>query len=98
MSCRRDLPDSGGYSWWSVGEREGASGRPESSHNEELRDALFGSDFRLPMVFQYNPLMHDIEADENGELIFTISRLNILAPSSSVRFRLSASFMLEPSP
>lgn len=45
-----------------------------------FRKALFGADSRLPMVFQYNPLMHYIEVNERNELIFTISRLNVVAP------------------
>jgi len=32
------------------------------------------------MVFQYNPLMHHIETNEDGELIFTTTRLNLLQP------------------
>ena len=42
--------------------------------------SLFGADSRLPMLFQYNPLMHHIETNEAGELIFTITRLNVLSP------------------
>jgi len=45
-----------------------------------LRQSLFGADSRLPMVFQFNPLMHHIEANDAGELIFTITRLNVLTP------------------
>jgi phenylacetate-CoA ligase len=45
-----------------------------------VRQALFGDDPRLPMLFQYNPLMHHIETNPAGELIFTITRLNVLAP------------------
>ena len=48
--------------------------------NQALRQALFGSDSRLPMVFQFNPLMHHIETNGEGELIFTITRRNILTP------------------
>lgn len=54
--------------------------RREALRNAQLRQALFGADSRLPMVFQYNPLMHYIVANELGELIFTISRLNVLSP------------------
>lgn len=46
----------------------------------ELKKALFGDDSRLPMVFYYNPLMHYIEINENRELVFTITRLNVLSP------------------
>ena len=48
--------------------------------NPELRRALFGDDPRLPMVFQYNPLQHHVTVNEHGELIFTINRLEVLAP------------------
>lgn len=54
--------------------------RREARSNDRLRNALFGSDSRLPMVFQYNPLMHHIEVNENDELIFTITRINLLQP------------------
>jgi phenylacetate-CoA ligase len=46
----------------------------------EVREKLFGADSRLPMVFQYNPLMHYIEVNDNRELIFTISRGSLLSP------------------
>ncbi|HET6347746.1 MAG TPA: phenylacetate--CoA ligase family protein [Candidatus Krumholzibacteria bacterium] len=45
-----------------------------------VRARLFGPDSRLPMVFQYNPLMHHIEVNENREVIFTITRANLLSP------------------
>ena len=54
--------------------------RREARRNPGFREALFGSDSRLPMVFQYNPLMHHIETNEDGELIFTTTRLNLLQP------------------
>ncbi len=46
----------------------------------EVRAAIFGEDSRLPMVFQYNPLMHYIEVNDNRELIFTITRKSVLSP------------------
>ena len=46
----------------------------------EVRQALFGSHSRLPMLFQYNPLMHYVEVNENRELLFTISRKSLLSP------------------
>jgi phenylacetate-CoA ligase len=58
----------------SVALRRVARARPE------VREALFGSDHRLPMIFQYNPLVHYLETNENRELICTISRLDVLAP------------------
>jgi phenylacetate-CoA ligase len=45
-----------------------------------LRQALFGDDSRLPMVFQYNPLIHYLEVNGEKEVICTISRLDVLAP------------------
>jgi len=45
-----------------------------------VREKLFGHDSRLPMLFQYNPLMHHVEVNENRELIFTITRLSLLSP------------------
>ena len=35
---------------------------------------LFGTDSRLPMVFQYNPLIHYMEVNDLGEVICTVSR------------------------
>src|SRR5437879_3668128 len=46
----------------------------------ELRRALFGDDSLLPMVFQYNPLIHYLEVNAEREVICTISRLDVLAP------------------
>jgi phenylacetate-CoA ligase len=48
--------------------------------DERVRRALFGDDPRLPMVFQYNPLQHHISVNAQRELIFTINRLDVLAP------------------
>ncbi len=45
-----------------------------------VRRALFGDDSRLPMVFQYNPLIHHLEVNEEREVICSISRLDVLAP------------------
>jgi phenylacetate-coenzyme A ligase PaaK-like adenylate-forming protein len=47
---------------------------------EDVKVALFGSDSRLPMVFQYNPVMHHIEVNEHDEVVFTISRKSLLSP------------------
>jgi len=58
----------------SVAIRRLARSRPE------LRRALFGDDSRLPMVFQYNPLIHYLEVNTEREVICTISRLDVLAP------------------
>ena len=46
----------------------------------DVREALFGRDPRLPMVFQYNPLIHFLEVNDFGEIICTVSRLDLLAP------------------
>jgi phenylacetate-CoA ligase len=46
----------------------------------DIRTALFGDDSRLPMLFQYNPLMHHIEVNDNRELLFTITRRSLLSP------------------
>ena len=46
----------------------------------EVRAALFGADSRLPMLFQYNPLMHYVEVNDKRELLFTISRKSLLSP------------------
>jgi phenylacetate-CoA ligase len=54
--------------------------RRAARDDNRLKRTLFGNDTRLPMIFQYNPLMHHIEVNGQGELIFTISRLHILTP------------------
>jgi phenylacetate-CoA ligase len=46
----------------------------------EIRRDLFGEDPRLPMVFQYNPLVHYLEVNAAGEVLCTISRLDLVAP------------------
>jgi phenylacetate-CoA ligase len=46
----------------------------------DIRRALFGDDPRLPMVFQYNPLIHFLEVNDDRELVCTVSRLDLLAP------------------
>jgi phenylacetate-CoA ligase len=46
----------------------------------DVRSTLFGDDPRLPMVFQYNPLIHFLEANDAGEIVCTVSRLDLLAP------------------
>jgi phenylacetate-coenzyme A ligase PaaK-like adenylate-forming protein len=47
---------------------------------EDVKAALFGSDSRLPMVFQYNPLMHHFEVNEHSEVVCTITRGSLLSP------------------
>src|SRR5215203_4316605 len=46
----------------------------------DVREALFGRDQRLPMVFQYNPLIHWLEVNDANEIVATISRLDVLTP------------------
>ena len=53
--------------------------RRQAAANDELRRRLFGDDPRLPMVFQFNPLDHNIEPIA-GELVVTVSRLSMLSP------------------
>jgi phenylacetate-CoA ligase len=54
--------------------------RRAAREDPKLRRVLFGDDSRLPMVFQYNALSHDITVTGDRELVITISRLNLLAP------------------
>ncbi len=58
----------------SIAVRRLARARPD------IGRALFGTDSRLPMVFQYNPLIHYMEVNDHGEVICTVSRLDLLAP------------------
>jgi phenylacetate-CoA ligase len=58
----------------SIAVRRLARSRPD------IGRALFGTDSRLPMVFQYNPLIHFMEVNDQGEVICTVSRLDLLAP------------------
>lgn len=48
--------------------------------NADVRARLFGNESRLPMVFQYNPLMHHVEVNDNREVILTITRGSLLSP------------------
>ncbi|HJP71041.1 MAG TPA: phenylacetate--CoA ligase family protein, partial [Candidatus Limnocylindria bacterium] len=57
-----------------IGLRRLAMARPE------IARALFGEDHRSPMVFQYNPLLHHIETNAAGELLFTVNRHATLSP------------------
>ncbi len=40
----------------------------------DVREALIGSERRVPMLFQYNPLDHYIEVNAHNELVVTITR------------------------
>lgn len=46
----------------------------------EIRTALFGDDPRLPMIFQYNPLIHYLQVNDLGEVLCTVSRLDLMTP------------------
>lgn len=54
--------------------------RRAARENSVLRQIIFGGDSRLPMIFHYNPMMHYIEINEKREMVFTITRLNVLSP------------------
>jgi phenylacetate-coenzyme A ligase PaaK-like adenylate-forming protein len=54
--------------------------RREARVNPALRESLFGQDPRLPMLFQYNPLSHHVSVTTDGELLFTINRLEVVSP------------------
>ena len=58
----------------SIAVRRLARARPD------IRAALFGDDPRLPMVFQYNALIHYLEVNAERELVCTVSRLDLLSP------------------
>lgn len=58
----------------SIAVRRLARARPE------IGRALFGPDSRLPMVFQYNPLIHFLEVNDVREVVCTVSRLDLLSP------------------
>ncbi len=45
-----------------------------------VRASLFGRDSRLPMLFQYNPLMHHLETNAAGELVCTVTRTSLVSP------------------
>jgi phenylacetate-CoA ligase len=51
-----------------------------AAEHPEIARALFGESRRSPMVFQYNPLLHHIETNERGELLFTVTRHATLSP------------------
>ena len=57
-----------------IGLRRLAAERPD------IAGALFGESTRSPMVFQYNPLLHHVEINANGELLFTVTRHATLSP------------------
>jgi phenylacetate-CoA ligase len=51
-----------------------------AAERPEIAEALFGEAGRSPMVFQYNPLLHHVETNAAGELLFTVTRDATLAP------------------
>lgn len=46
----------------------------------DVAAALFDEADRVPMIFQYNPLLHHVEVNEHRELLFTVSRHGTLSP------------------
>ena len=46
----------------------------------EIAEALFGETDRVPMVFQYNPMLHHVETNARRELLFTVCRSGTLSP------------------
>ena len=46
----------------------------------EIAEALFGETDRVPMVFQYNPMLHHVETNARNELLFTVCRSGTLSP------------------
>ena len=54
--------------------------RRVARQRQDVREAMFGADSRLPMVFQYNPLIHFLEVNDEREVVCTVSRLDLLAP------------------
>ena len=46
----------------------------------EVSEALFGESGRSPMLFQFNPFFHHVEANGERELIFTVARHATLSP------------------
>jgi phenylacetate-CoA ligase len=54
--------------------------RRRAASDSSLRRALFGSEERFPMLFQYNPVDYNIETNGAGELIITVNREKALSP------------------
>lgn len=54
--------------------------RKQAAADPHVQAALFGTDPRLPMLFQYNPLDYYIETNAQHELIVTVNRLQVLSP------------------
>ena len=49
--------------------------------NESLRrDVLGEGESRLPMIFQYNPLIHYIELNDKNELLITLNQGDVISP------------------
>ena len=51
-----------------------------AAERPDIARALFGESGRSPMVFQYNPLLHHVETNDRGELLFTVTRHATLSP------------------
>jgi phenylacetate-CoA ligase len=54
--------------------------RRKAASDSSLRRALFRSEDRFPMLFQYNPVDYNIETNDAGELIITVNREKALSP------------------
>ena len=46
----------------------------------DVAEALFGEADRVPMLFQYNPMLHHVETNARRELLFTVNRAATLSP------------------
>lgn len=46
----------------------------------DVSEALFGEADRSPMLFQFNPFFHHVEANADRELLFTVARHATLSP------------------
>ncbi len=51
-----------------------------SQSDRRVKEALFGTESRSPMVFQYNPFLYYIEVNDQAELVYTITRKSLLSP------------------
>lgn len=48
--------------------------------DQSFRHQLLGPDERVPMVFQYNPMCHYLEVNQEGDLIVTLNYSKTLSP------------------
>jgi phenylacetate-CoA ligase len=45
-----------------------------------VRQAVLAGDHRVPMVFQYNPVMHYLETNDRDELLVTLNHSRVVSP------------------